>query len=170
MARTITAPCTPFRSSPRIARRNTVSVKALASPWQTLGVAPGSDPCHIKRAYRKLALKLHPDVNQAPDASERFMEVQSAYDQLCKADEAQAWEPSPNHGQRGCRATWERQVAGTCLLRMLTCVINLSQGCTSGHVPRGSVGWPGTLRHSLLGCSVGVAQRGGLENSVLSIV
>jgi DnaJ-class molecular chaperone len=33
----------------------------------------------LKSAYRRLALKLHPDVNQAPDASERFSAVKTAY-------------------------------------------------------------------------------------------
>lgn len=81
--------------------------------WQTLGVAPGANLDSIKRAYRKQALKLHPDVNRAPDASARFIELQHAYEQLCKGTEHDdSWEPSPNMGQRGCRAVWERQVAG----------------------------------------------------------
>ena len=33
----------------------------------------------IKRAFRKLARELHPDVSQAPDAEERFREVAEAY-------------------------------------------------------------------------------------------
>ncbi len=83
------------------------------SPWQTLGVAPGATADSIKRAYRKQALKLHPDVNSAPDASARFIELQHAYEQLCKGTEHDhAWEPTANMGQRGCRAVWERQVAG----------------------------------------------------------
>ena len=47
--------------------------------YGTLGVAKDATPEQIKRAYRKLARELHPDVNQEPDAQERFREVTTAY-------------------------------------------------------------------------------------------
>lgn len=47
-----------------------------------LGVAKDATPEQIKRAYRKLARELHPDVNSADDAQERFGDVTTAYEVL----------------------------------------------------------------------------------------
>jgi molecular chaperone DnaJ len=50
--------------------------------YGTLGVAPGSSDSEIKRAYRKLARELHPDVNPDEAAQQRFAEVSTAYEVL----------------------------------------------------------------------------------------
>src|ERR671917_621208 len=47
-----------------------------------LGVARGANDSDIKRAYRKLARDLHPDVNPDPGAKERFQEITRAYEAL----------------------------------------------------------------------------------------
>lgn len=47
-----------------------------------LGVSPDAKPEEIKRAYRRLARELHPDVNPDPAAAERFREVTTAYEVL----------------------------------------------------------------------------------------
>ncbi|MEM9883445.1 MAG: J domain-containing protein [Planctomycetota bacterium] len=57
--------------------------------YQTLGVARDATADQIKRAYRKLAQKLHPDRNDAPDAAEKFSKVSEAYEVL-KDDEKRA--------------------------------------------------------------------------------
>jgi DnaJ-class molecular chaperone len=52
-------------------------------PYQTLGVARTAKPEEIRRAYRKLAKKLHPDLNPGDRGAEaRFKDVSSAYDLL----------------------------------------------------------------------------------------
>jgi DnaJ-class molecular chaperone len=52
----------------------------MKDPYQTLGVGRGADAAEIKRAYRKLAKKLHPDVNPGDAKIEhRFKEVSQAY-------------------------------------------------------------------------------------------
>jgi len=50
--------------------------------YEVLGVGRTSDQDQIKRAYRRMARQYHPDVNKAPDAEERFKEVNEAYQVL----------------------------------------------------------------------------------------
>ncbi len=47
--------------------------------YEILGVSPDVSADEIKKAYRSLALKYHPDRNPAPDAAERFKEITAAY-------------------------------------------------------------------------------------------
>lgn len=47
-----------------------------------LGVEQGADAAELKRAYRRLARELHPDVNPDPAAQERFAEISTAYEVL----------------------------------------------------------------------------------------
>ena len=47
--------------------------------YEVLGVSKDADAKTIKRAFLKLARKLHPDVSDDPDAEEKFKEVNEAY-------------------------------------------------------------------------------------------
>jgi DnaJ-domain-containing protein 1 len=68
------------------ARRPAPSTAPQASgPWRVLGVDPGADPVEIKRAYRRLARAVHPDLHPAATDDERhalesrFVEITEAY-------------------------------------------------------------------------------------------
>lgn len=50
--------------------------------YEVLGLAKGATADEIKKAYRKLAKKYHPDVSEEKDAEAKFKEVQEAYDVL----------------------------------------------------------------------------------------
>ena len=54
----------------------------MADYYGTLGVASNATEDEIKKAYRKLARELHPDVNPDPAAQERFKEITKAYEVL----------------------------------------------------------------------------------------
>lgn len=50
--------------------------------YKTLGVSRNASQDEIKRAYRKLARKYHPDVSKERNAEQRFKEVGEAYEAL----------------------------------------------------------------------------------------
>jgi len=47
-----------------------------------LGITPSADAKKIKKAYRTVAKKYHPDVSHSPESAERFQEIREAYETL----------------------------------------------------------------------------------------
>lgn len=60
--------------------------------YQIMGVARDAGAEDIKRAYRKLARKYHPDVSKEPGAEERFKEVNEAYEVLRDPEKRAAYD------------------------------------------------------------------------------
>ena len=60
--------------------------------YATLNLEKGATPEDIKRAYRKLARKYHPDVSKEPDAEAQFKEVAEAYEALSDPERRAAYD------------------------------------------------------------------------------
>jgi len=67
----------------------------VADHYDVLGVQPDASDADIKKAYRRLARELHPDVNPSPDAAERFKDVTHAYDVLSDAEQRRRYDAGP---------------------------------------------------------------------------
>lgn len=69
--------------------------------YKTIGVAKDATQDEIKRAYRKLARKFHPDVNKEPDAEARFKEIGEAHDVLSDPDKRAAYDKLASGARTG---------------------------------------------------------------------
>jgi molecular chaperone DnaJ len=69
--------------------------------YEILGVSRSADDADIKKAFRRLARELHPDVNSEPDAEARFKEAAEAYEVLSDADRRATYD---RYGHEGLRS------------------------------------------------------------------
>jgi molecular chaperone DnaJ len=70
-------------------------------PYEVLGVARDADETEIKKAFRKLARELHPDVNKHdPDAEEKFKEAAEAYEILSDSERRATYDRYGHDGLR----------------------------------------------------------------------
>jgi molecular chaperone DnaJ len=69
--------------------------------YEVLGVPRTADETEIKRAFRRKARELHPDVSDAPDAQERFRAVVEAYEVLAKPETRSVYDRFGHAGLQG---------------------------------------------------------------------
>lgn len=76
-------------------------------PHSVLGVHREATPEDLKRAYRRLAMRWHPDRNDHPEATERFKQIRAAYDHLTAVDRPEAPENDPSPADEAAPAADE---------------------------------------------------------------
>lgn len=74
--------------------------------YEVLGVDRDASKDEIKKAYRKLALKYHPDRNKAEDASDRFKEISEAYGVLSDEEKRRLYD---QYGHAGVDERYSRE-------------------------------------------------------------
>lgn len=56
---------------------------SIGDPFKILGIKNDASPTEIRKAYRLLAKKYHPDTNKDKGAAQQFLMIQEAYEQIC---------------------------------------------------------------------------------------
>ncbi len=69
--------------------------------YKVLGIPKSASDDEIKKAYRKMALKYHPDKNKAAGAEEKFKEVAEAYDVLSDSKKKDIYDKYGEEGLAG---------------------------------------------------------------------
>jgi molecular chaperone DnaJ len=141
--------------------------------YGTLGVRSDAGPDEIKRAYRRLARELHPDVNPDPAAKERFAEVKVAYEVLSDPEKRRivdlGGDPLGNGGRAGAPGDPFAGFGG--LGDIMDAFFGTATGAATGRGPRSRV-QPGAdalirMRLSLEECAAGLTKELTVDTAVL---
>jgi len=81
--------------------------------YKILGVGKSATDEEIKKAYRKMALKYHPDKNKSPGAEEKFKEIAEAYDVLSDNEKRKMFDQFGEEGLKGAPGAPGGPSAGT---------------------------------------------------------
>ena len=69
--------------------------------YEVLGLSKGASEEEIKKAYRKMAKKYHPDINKEPGAEEKFKEINEAYEVLSDPQKKATYDQFGHAGMDG---------------------------------------------------------------------
>jgi len=105
----------------------------MNDPYETLGVSRDADAATIKKAYRRLARELHPDVNPDPATQERFKDVSAAYEILADPEKRRMYDLGGDPFGRGGPAG---QGAGFSFTDIMDAFFGGQQGGRRGPRPR----------------------------------
>ena len=130
--------------------------------YEVLGVARDADAEGIKKAYRRLARKHHPDVSRAPEAEARFKDVAEAYATLKDPDKRAAYDslgarrsgedfrPPPGWGAAGgADAAFAEEAFGDMDLADLLAALHGGRRARTQSAPRRGRDYEATVRLSL---------------------
>lgn len=156
--------------------------------YKILGVARDAKAEEIKKAYRRLARKYHPDVSKEAGAEEKFKDVneandvlgdpekRSAYDQLGYYQPGQDFRPPPNWGGRGGGSAGTGDFSGMDFSDFFSQMFGGGMGGSPGGAHRRPRAAPRgqdveatltlTLEEAFLGCEKQISVQGGAQNSV----
>ncbi|XP_010549037.1 PREDICTED: uncharacterized protein LOC104820337 [Tarenaya hassleriana] len=91
-------------------RRRGVTVSAGTDYYSTLNVSRNATLHEVKRAYRKLARKYHPDMNKSPGAEEKFKQISAAYEVLSDDEKRSLYD---RFGEAGLEADFDGSQANS---------------------------------------------------------
>ncbi|TCP54895.1 molecular chaperone DnaJ [Tamaricihabitans halophyticus] len=141
--------------------------------YGTLGVRKDASDGDIKRAYRKLARELHPDVNPSEDAQQRFAEVTTAYEVLSDPEKRKIVDlgGDPMDGGAGARGARDPFAGFGGLSDIMDAFFGGGAGGGAGRGPRSRV-QPGSdalirLRMTLEECLEGVDREITVDTAIL---
>jgi DnaJ-class molecular chaperone len=89
--------------------------------YKILSVSRTATAAEIKKAYRKLSLKYHPDKNPAPDAAEKFAELSVAYDVLSDQSKRDAYNRGGEEAVKMQEQRYSLQVSKLVCFYLLIC-------------------------------------------------
>lgn len=79
--------------------------------YKILGIGKTAADDEIKKAYRKLALKFHPDKNKEPGAEEKFKEIAEAYEVLSDKKKRDVYDKYGEEGLKGSKYLIHKSIA-----------------------------------------------------------